>query len=61
LIGKKERKPLDSLTSFDSYGNLIVTADLEAIITPEGHNIVYMAAWYNETIFNIFDISQYGV
>jgi len=44
-------KPLEQKVDFK---NKIVTADLEAIITPEGLNEVYMAAWYNETNSNIF-------
>jgi len=31
-------------TGYEPY---VVTADLESIITPEGYNYVYMAAWYN--------------
>jgi len=31
----------------DNYVSKIVTADLEAIIDPNGNNYVYMAAWYN--------------
>jgi hypothetical protein len=38
----------------------IVTADLESIITPEGFNQVYMAAWYNGKDSQIFDITSYG-
>lgn len=43
-----------------SFKDLIVTADLEAIITKEGYNEVYMAAWYNDTKYNIMDISQWS-
>ncbi|CAB4432560.1 unnamed protein product [Rhizophagus irregularis] len=39
----------------------IVCADLEALITPLGKNHVYMAAWYNGTKQNIFDITQWGM
>jgi hypothetical protein len=39
--------------------NKIVTADLESIITPEGLNSVYMAAWYNGKDSQIFDITSY--
>lgn len=35
-------------------------ADLESIITPEGFNQVYMAAWYNGKDSQIFDITSYG-
>ncbi len=41
----------------DTYNNQI--ADLEAIITPNGYNQVYMAAWYNGIQSNVFDISQF--
>ncbi len=44
-----------------SFNSKIVTADLEAVIDPNGQNIVYMAAWYNGTDHNIFDISQWGI
>lgn len=37
----------------------IVTADLESLITKDGHNQVYMAAWYNGKDSRIFDISSY--
>ncbi len=47
-------------TPLDSYLDQIVTADLEALITPEGHNKVYMAAWYNGSTSKIFDITQWG-
>jgi hypothetical protein len=47
-------------SSSPSFKDLIVTADLEAIITPEGYNEVYMAAWYNGTKYNIMDISQWS-
>lgn len=39
---------------------MIVTADLEALITREGQNIVYMAAWYNGKTHKIFDLTQFG-
>jgi hypothetical protein len=32
----QEIKPLESITPLNSYGNLIVTTDLEAIITAKG-------------------------
>src|SRR6266480_3654714 len=35
---------LKEVTPLDSYGDKIVTADLEALITKEGQNQVYMAA-----------------
>ena len=41
------------------FGESIVTADLESLITPEGQNIVYMASWYNGNISNILDISTF--
>jgi hypothetical protein len=45
---KKEQDPMDK----------IVTADLEALILPDGTNQVYMASWYNGEKFNTFDISH---
>ena len=33
--------------------------NLEAIITPEGQNIIYMAAWYNGSKHSLFNISDY--
>jgi hypothetical protein len=51
---------LESKTPQESYGQNIVTADLEAIIDPNGNNKVYMAAWYNGSHYNIFDIKDYG-
>ena len=39
----------------------IVTADLEAIIMPDGSNKIYMAAWYNGKKSKIFDITQYAL
>lgn len=38
----------------------IVTADLEALILPNGQNFIYMAAWYNGETTRIFNISDYG-
>src|SRR5579859_2851147 len=38
----------------------IVTADLESLITKDGLNQVFMAAWYNGTKYNILDISQWS-
>lgn len=38
----------------------IVTADLESIITPEGFNQVYMAAWYNGKNTQIYDLTSYN-
>jgi hypothetical protein len=32
----------------------IVTADLEAIIMPDGSNQIYMAAWYNGKKSKVF-------
>jgi hypothetical protein len=43
-----------------NFNSKVVTADLEAIIDPNGQNIVYMAAWYNGIDHNILDISQWG-
>lgn len=40
--------------------NGIVVGDLESLITPDGKNLVYMAAWYNGTTHNIFNIGDYG-
>jgi hypothetical protein len=37
----------------------VVTADLESLITKEGYNQVYMAAWYNGSNFKEFNISNY--
>jgi hypothetical protein len=37
----------------------VVTADLESLITKEGYNQVYMAAWYNGSNFKEFNISSY--
>src|SRR4051812_47365029 len=37
----------------------VVTADLESLITKNGLNQVYMAAWYNGTNFKEFKISDY--
>jgi uncharacterized protein YoxC len=51
---------LKKVTKNPSFKDCIVTADLEAIITPEGNNEVYMAAWYNGTKYNIMDISQWS-
>jgi hypothetical protein len=48
---KPYEKPLD-LTR-------VVTADLESLITKEGLNQVYMAAWYNGFVFKAFDISDF--
>src|SRR5271156_6750766 len=38
----------------------IVTADLESLITKDGLNQVFMAAWYNGKEFKVYDISQYN-
>nr|YP_009228201.1 plasmid related DNA polymerase [Rhizophagus fasciculatus]AJK91332.1 plasmid related DNA polymerase [Rhizophagus fasciculatus] len=38
----------------------IVTADLEALIPPNGKNHVYMAAWYNGTKQNVLDITKWN-
>jgi hypothetical protein len=51
---------LPEVTPPESYENSFVTADLEALITPEGLNLVYMAAWFNGIDSKVFDISQYG-
>lgn len=37
-----------------------MTADLESLITKEGLNQVFMAAWYPGKEFQVFDISQFG-
>lgn len=55
-----ERLPLKPKTDNTNYEEQIVTADLEAIITPEGFNQVYMAAWYNGNQSSIFNLSQYS-
>lgn len=49
-------KPFDSGVNFEEQ---IVCADLEALISPEGLNQVYQAAWYNGKRFRIFDISEF--
>ena len=49
-------EPFDKSIIFESQ---IVTADLEALITKEGFNQVYMAAWYNGSKHSIFDITQH--
>jgi hypothetical protein len=36
-----------------------VTADLEALILPDGQNQVYMASWYNGETYKIFDITKW--
>ena len=36
-----------------------MTADLESLITKDGKNEVYMAAWYNGKESNIFDLTQF--
>lgn len=56
-INLPEIEALAPETNKIDFKSKIVTADLEAIITPEGHNIIYMAAWYNgskHSLFNIF-------
>jgi hypothetical protein len=52
--------PLKPVTENTNYEEHIVTADLEAIITPEGFNHVYMAAWYNGTQSSILNLTQYS-
>ena len=46
------------------YGDLhpdkIVTADLEALITKDGLNLIFMAAWFNGLNFRVFDITNHG-
>ncbi len=42
-----EIMPLHPADQRESYARNICTADLEAIIEPNGHNYVYMAAWYS--------------
>ena len=37
----------------------IITADLESLITKEGLNTIYMAAWYNGQVHHIFDITHF--
>lgn len=49
-----ESKPIKARLNFKE---LICTADLEAIITPEGNNYVYMAAWYNNLTNKIYHVS----
>jgi hypothetical protein len=44
----------------EDFHNQIVTADFEAIISQDGYNQVYMAAWYNNNKQSIFDVSQWG-
>lgn len=51
--------PIKPITENTNYEEHIVTADLEAIITPEGFNHVYMAAWYNVTQSSILNLTHY--
>lgn len=43
-----------------SFKGQIITADFESLISKDGYNLVYMAAWYNGSDSSIYDISQYG-
>jgi TolA-binding protein len=56
-------REISALMPFDkpiNFENRIVTADLEALINPQGFNLVYMAAWYNGIQHRILDISQFN-
>jgi len=55
-----EIKPLVPTKESQDFKDKIVVGDLESLITPDGKNIVYMAAWYNGTTHKIFNISQWG-
>jgi hypothetical protein len=59
-INLKEIETLQPLYENKPFESQIVTADLEAIITSEGKNRIYMAAWYNGTNHAIFDISDFA-
>ncbi|GBB99132.1 hypothetical protein RclHR1_34200001, partial [Rhizophagus clarus] len=43
-----------------TFKDKIVTADLEALISPEGQNLVFMATWYNGLHSNTFSLSNYS-
>jgi hypothetical protein len=47
-----------SIKSIDFKGGF-VTADLESVITPNGENKVFMAAWYNGTNSRVLDITKF--
>nr|YP_009228180.1 plasmid related DNA polymerase [Rhizophagus fasciculatus]AJK91311.1 plasmid related DNA polymerase [Rhizophagus fasciculatus] len=52
---------LEKVEKHKDFKKQIVTADLEATIDPNtGKNLIYMAAWYNESRHSIFNISNYG-
>jgi len=53
LVEIKAAKPAKT----DKIGEFI-TADLEAIITPEGSNQVFMAAWYNGKTQQIYSLTD---
>jgi hypothetical protein len=55
-----EIMPLKPISVTPDFKRRIVTADLEAIITPEGFNHVYMAAWYNGTQYSILNLTQFS-
>lgn len=50
-LAKEERSDIN-------FRESICTADLESIITPEGDNYVYMAAWLNDHTNRIYHISS---
>jgi hypothetical protein len=54
-----EIKAINPVTKQD-YKEQVVTADLESLILPEGHNYVYMAAWYNGTRKVTYDLTQFN-
>lgn len=58
-LSLSEIVPIKESVPLGSYNDMIVTADLEALITPEGLNIVYMASWYNGNEIRIYDITQF--
>lgn len=43
-----------------NFGGGICTADLEALILPDGTNYVYMAAWYNGIQSSILSVIHYS-
>jgi hypothetical protein len=63
VIERETKLPeIISIKSFDQgvdFEKEIVCADLEALISPEGLNQVYQAAWYNGNISRVFDISEF--
>jgi len=52
--------PLPPSRLVEDFRNQIVTADFEAIISQDGYNQVYMAAWCNFNKQVIFDVTRWG-